>query len=63
MSALQDFLERGFAAFRGMGGADTFLQTIETRETQIMEAIVDGASDPFSDPLAFRLSPSSTERG
>ena len=44
MSALQDFLERGFAAFRAMGGAETFLATIEERETQIMDAIVGGAS-------------------
>ena len=40
MSALQDFLERGFAAFRTMNGAATFLATIEERETRIMEAIV-----------------------
>ena len=54
MSALQDFLERGFAAFRSMHGAAEFLRTIETRETQIMEAIVGGATDPFGDPLLFR---------
>lgn len=56
LSALQDFLERGFAAFRRMDGAKEFLATIEERETQILEAIVDGASDPFPDPLLFRLS-------
>ena len=55
MSALQDFLERGFAAFRTMNGAQTFLATIAERETQIMEAIVGGSSDPFLDPLTFRL--------
>jgi len=55
MSALQDFLERGFAAFRTMNGAQTFLATIAERETQIMEAIVGGSSDPFPDPLTFRL--------
>ena len=62
MSALQDFLERGFASFRGMGGADSFLQTIDERETQIMDAIIAGAIDPFPDPLMFRLSQLSTER-
>ena len=57
LSALQDFLERGFAAFRGMGGAQTFLATIDERETQILEAIVDGATDPFPDPMSARPSP------
>ena len=55
LSALQDFLERGFAAFRGMDGAATFLATIHERETQIFEAIVEGATDPFPDPLTSRL--------
>ena len=57
MSGLQDFLERGFAAFRAMRGATEFLHTIETRETDIMEAIIAGTTDPFPDPLLFRLSP------
>jgi hypothetical protein len=61
-AVLQDFLERGFAAFHAMGGAQTVLQTIETRETQILEAIVSGVSDPFPDPLAFRLSQPSAAR-
>jgi hypothetical protein len=56
MSGLQDFLERGFAAFRAMHGAREFLSTVETRETEIMEAIAGGANDPFGDPLQFRLS-------
>lgn len=55
MAALQDFLERGFAAFRTMHGAREFLATIHERETRIMQAIVDGSSDPFPDPLTFRL--------
>jgi len=56
MSGLQDFLERGFLAFRAMHGAREFLRTIDTRETEIMEAIIGGATDPFGDPLLFRLS-------
>jgi hypothetical protein len=52
LSALQDFLERGFAAFAQMGGAVEFLATIESRETLLHEAIVAGASDPFPDPMA-----------
>jgi hypothetical protein len=60
MSALQDFLERGFAAFRDMGGAKEFLATIDARETQIMDAIVGGSYDPFPDPMTSRLSKSAT---
>jgi hypothetical protein len=55
LTSLQDFLERGFAAFRSMGGAEEFLRTIDSRETQIMEAIVGGAQDPFPDPLLFHV--------
>jgi hypothetical protein len=54
MAALQDFLERGFASFRTMRGAKEFLATIQERETQIMTAIANGATDPFPDPLNFR---------
>ena len=49
-SALQDFLERGFTAFRRMNGAAQFLDIIEMRETDLHEAIVAGADDPFPDP-------------
>jgi len=56
MGALQDFLERGFSAFRKMHGAREFLATIHERETQIMNAIIAGSYDPFPDPLNFRLS-------
>jgi hypothetical protein len=61
LSGLQDFLERGFAAFRAMRGADVFLRTIDERESQIMEAIVGGATDPFADPLLFRASATAGE--
>jgi hypothetical protein len=54
LSGLQDFLERGFAAFRSMHGAKEFLVTIDARETEILEAIVGGSTDPFGDPLLFR---------
>ena len=53
-SALQDFLERGFAAFRRMNGAGVFLRIIDTRETQLHDAIVAGSNDPFSDPIQSR---------
>ena len=54
LATLQSFLERGFAAFRKMGGADNFLSTIEARERELMDAIFGGASAPFADPLAVK---------
>lgn len=48
--ALQDLLERGFAAFRRMEGAAEFLATVETRETALMNAIFAGDRAPFQEP-------------
>ena len=48
LAGLQDFLERGFAAFRAMDGADAFLATVRARETQILNRLFSGASKPFS---------------
>jgi hypothetical protein len=45
---LQSFLERGFAAFRDMGGADDFLATISGRETAILSRLFSGHPSPFS---------------
>jgi len=45
--ALQDFLERGFAGFRRMKGAKPLLAAIRQRETRLMEALFNGAADPF----------------
>ncbi|HYL02672.1 MAG TPA: hypothetical protein VEU54_04570 [Steroidobacteraceae bacterium] len=46
---LQEFLERGFTAFRRMGSARPLLQAIRERETRLMEALL-GA-----DPSVSRL--------
>jgi hypothetical protein len=62
MSALQEFLERGFGAFHAMHGAEHFLATVDERETAIMDAIVGGSIDPFPDPLMFRISQPSLAR-
>lgn len=51
LSALHDFLERGFAAFRRMNGADEFLATIDARERALMESLLAGETAPFPDPL------------
>jgi hypothetical protein len=45
---LQDFLERGFAAFRDMKGADAFLALVRERETEILSRLFSGAPEPFS---------------
>jgi hypothetical protein len=50
LGALQQFLERGVAAFRHMHGAGEFLATIEARETALMNAIFDGDRAPFPEP-------------
>lgn len=44
---LQQFLERGFDAFRHMGGAAGFLKTIETREKTILERLFAKHPRPF----------------
>jgi len=48
LGELQDFLERGVAAFLHMKGAEDFLATIRERETIILERIVAGVADPFT---------------
>ncbi len=45
--ALQSFLERGLSAFRGLEGADEFLDLILGVEGQILENIYSGKPDPF----------------
>ena len=48
MDDLQDFLERGFHAFREMGGAGDFLSLVRSRETTILNRLFSGAPEPFS---------------
>ena len=48
MSDLQDFLERGFHAFKAMGTADEFLATVEARERRILNRLFSGEPQPFS---------------
>jgi len=44
---LQDFLERGFTAFKHMRGASGFLNTIQQREMDILDRIFDNRPLPF----------------
>jgi hypothetical protein len=44
---LQEFLERGLAAFEAMHGAGEFLETIRAREVRTMGRLLSGADDPF----------------
>jgi hypothetical protein len=48
LSDLQEFLERGFSAFREMGGADEFLALVRGREQRILKRLFSGAAEPFS---------------
>ena len=48
LTDLQDFLERGFEAFRRMGGADYFLALVRERETEILNRLFSGEPMPFA---------------
>jgi hypothetical protein len=60
-SALQEFLERGFAAFRKMDGAGEFLGTIDARERALMESLFAGETAPFPDPLEPQPTPAQVQ--
>jgi hypothetical protein len=49
LSHLHQFLRRGFDAFKAMGPAGEFLQTIRERETRLMERLFAGEAAPFRD--------------
>ena len=48
LDGLQEFLERGFAAFRDMNGAGGFLALVGERESKILNQLFSGAVQPFS---------------
>jgi hypothetical protein len=45
--ALQDFLERGYAAFRRMHHAESLMKTIRTRETEFMHTMLHACESPL----------------
>lgn len=45
---MQDFLERGYAAFRQMRDVSRFVSIVETREKRILDQIYARAADPFA---------------
>jgi hypothetical protein len=47
LADLQDFLERGFAAFKNMKGASEFLATFKKREMTILDNVFSGRENPF----------------
>ena len=47
-SELQEFLERGYAAFKHLSDSKMFLQIIEQREKQILDQLFAGVSKPFA---------------
>ena len=48
LADLQDFLERGYGAFRAMDGAGEFLDAVRTREEKLLSALFSRAARPFS---------------
>lgn len=42
LTELQDFLERGYKAFRKMKGAEEFIRIVATRERELLEALFSG---------------------
>lgn len=48
LSALYEFLDRGYKAFRHMGQAGEFLDTIGRRERGLMERLFRGEPNPFA---------------
>ncbi len=46
LGELQDFLERGYAAFLDMGGAEEFLGLVVSRERAVLEALFAGDDSP-----------------
>lgn len=50
--ALQDFLERGFAAFRRLPDAAELLATIDERETRLMKILLAGGTIAADEPAA-----------
>jgi hypothetical protein len=47
-SGLQDFIERGYRAFRQMGDSEPLLSAIRERETALMNALFAGRDDVFA---------------
>jgi hypothetical protein len=45
---LQQFLERGFAAFAELGGAEEFLRTIERQEREVSRRLFAAHAQPFA---------------
>lgn len=52
LGTLQTFLERGFAAFKELRGADDFLDAIAERELRASRRLLHGQDDPFGFGIA-----------
>jgi hypothetical protein len=50
LGELQTFLERGFAAFKALQGADAFLGEIARREHELARRLMAGEPDPLASP-------------
>ena len=52
LAELQGFLERGFAAFAGLGDARSFIGEIEADERDVCRRLFEGDPDPFRGRMA-----------
>jgi hypothetical protein len=52
LGVIHDFLQRGFAAFKAMGGAEPFLRLISEREAALMARLFEGTSTGLLSPGA-----------
>ncbi|MCK7594899.1 FFLEELY motif protein [Pseudomarimonas salicorniae] len=48
LAELQTFLERGFSAFRALGGASGFVEEIARRELEVSRRLFEGHPEPFA---------------
>ena len=59
---LHSFLDCGFRAFRGMGSATDFLDSIDSKEQALLSRLFSGVACPFvEDPQATAYTPSHNE--
>lgn len=58
LADLHEFLDRGFRAFRGMGSAGEFLDSIEDKEKILLSKLFANADEPFAVGAAASYTPS-----
>jgi len=62
LGALQSFLERGFGAFRVLGGADDFVGSIVAQEIEVSRRLFASEPDPFAKIPEAKTRPTKRKR-